>query len=45
MNAACQLVESCGATIAACAFVIELQFLEGRKRLDPHRCEALIEIA
>jgi adenine phosphoribosyltransferase len=45
MGAACQLVEACGATVAACAFVVELQFLAGRKRLSPHRIESLITIA
>lgn len=45
MDAACKLVESCGGQIAACAFVIELDFLEGRKRLVPHQIKSLIRIA
>ena len=44
MGAACKLVESCGATVAGCAFVVELGFLPGRSRLAPHRTEALIRV-
>ncbi len=33
MAASCRLVESLGATIVACAFVIELGFLNGREKL------------
>lgn len=44
MGAACQLVESCGGRVAACAFIVELAFLPGRKRLAPHRTEALITV-
>jgi len=33
--AAADLVRDCGATIAGYAFVMELDFLEGRKKLDP----------
>ncbi|MCK5944820.1 MAG: adenine phosphoribosyltransferase [Planctomycetes bacterium] len=45
MAAAVQLVEACGGTVAACAFVIELAFLKGRQdKLAGHRCEALITI-
>jgi adenine phosphoribosyltransferase len=45
MAAACKLVESCGGVIAGCGFVIELGFLNGREKLDKHRCEALIPIS
>ena len=45
MNAACQLVETCGGIIAGCGFVIELEFLSGRKHLAKHRCEALINVS
>lgn len=45
MAAACQLVESCGGTVAGCGFVIELGFLKGREKLDKHRCEAIISIS
>lgn len=44
MGAACQLVESCGGVVAGCAFVVELCFLPGRKRLGGHRVEALIPV-
>jgi adenine/guanine phosphoribosyltransferase-like PRPP-binding protein len=44
MGAACQLVESCGGTVAACAFVVELCFLPGRARLGQRRVEALIAV-
>jgi len=44
MNAACRLVESCGGKVAGCAFVVELSFLSGRKKLPDHRVEALIRI-
>lgn len=44
MGAACQLVESCGGTVAACAFVVELCFLPGRQRLGSHRVESLVAI-
>jgi adenine phosphoribosyltransferase len=44
MGAACQLVESCGGTVAGCAFVVELCFLPGRKRLGTHHVEALVAV-
>jgi adenine phosphoribosyltransferase len=34
MAAGCQLVTSLGAKVEACAFVVELAFLHGRKKLD-----------
>ena len=40
--ALCGLVEGAGATIAGCAFVIELAFLGGRERLAPHPVHSLI---
>jgi adenine phosphoribosyltransferase len=40
--ALCGLVESAGATVAGCAFVIELAFLGGRERLAPHDVHSLI---
>ncbi|MFY9343514.1 MAG: adenine phosphoribosyltransferase [Planctomycetota bacterium] len=45
MGAACQLVESCGGEVAACAFVVELSFLPGRKRLAPRRVESLVAVS
>ncbi len=44
MGAACRLVETCGATVAGCAFVVELGFLPGRQKLAPHRVESLIHV-
>jgi len=44
MSAACQLVEGCGGVVAACAFVVELCFLPGRKRLGTHRIESLVKV-
>jgi adenine phosphoribosyltransferase len=44
MGAACHLVESCGGAVAACAFVVELAFLNGRKRLGARRIESLIRV-
>ncbi len=35
MRACCDLVARAGGEVAACAFVLELGFLEGRKRLEP----------
>ncbi|HEY2601211.1 MAG TPA: adenine phosphoribosyltransferase [Thermoleophilaceae bacterium] len=40
--ALCELVEQAGADVAGCAFIIELAFLEGRKRLAPHDVRSLI---
>lgn len=40
--ALCDLVEGAGATVAGCAFVIELTFLGGRERLAPHPVHSLI---
>ena len=41
-RAAIELVEQVGGTVAACAFLIELAFLEGRKALDGYEVEAVI---
>ena len=40
--ALCGLVEQAGATVAGCAFVIELAFLGGRQRLAPHEAHSLV---
>ena len=37
-----ELVRRCGGVVVACAFVIELAFLGGRKRLDGHEVFALL---
>jgi len=41
-RALCDLVEGAGATVAGCAFVVELAFLEGRAKLEPHEVHSLI---
>lgn len=41
-SAAIQLVERCGGVVTACAFVIELGFLDGRARLAPHEVHSLV---
>jgi adenine phosphoribosyltransferase len=43
--ALCQLVERLGGIVVACSFVIELSYLGGRKRLEPHRVDSLIAYA
>jgi adenine phosphoribosyltransferase len=43
MAASCKLVESLGATICACVFVVELGFLAGRKKLQPYTVSSLLE--
>jgi len=40
--ASCQLIEKLGAEIAACAFVVELDALEGRKKLTEYRIHSLL---
>ncbi len=41
-RALCDLVEGAGATVAGCAFVVELAFLGGRARLQPYDVHSLI---
>ncbi len=41
-NAACRLIEACGAVVAGCAFVVELEALEGRKILAGRNVQALV---
>jgi adenine phosphoribosyltransferase len=41
-GAAIQLVERCGGRVVACAFLIELRFLDGRSRLRGHEVHALM---
>ena len=41
MAASCRLIESLGANVYACAFVIELEFLKGREKLK-HDVQSLI---
>jgi adenine phosphoribosyltransferase len=40
--ASCDLIEKLGAEVAACAFVVELDFLKGRERLANRRVHSLI---
>ena len=42
-SAAIELVGRCGGIVTACAFVIELAFLAGRKRLAPHEVHSLLK--
>ncbi|MBX6764801.1 MAG: adenine phosphoribosyltransferase [Rubrobacteraceae bacterium] len=41
-RAMCELVENAGGVVAACAFLIELRFLDGRSRLSPYPVVSLI---
>jgi len=45
MHAACELVEELGAKIAACAFVVELSFLPGRKVLEKYPVHTLLKVS
>jgi adenine phosphoribosyltransferase len=40
--ACCELVESAGAEVVGCAFVVELAFLDGRARLEGRDVHSLI---
>ncbi len=44
-RALCDLVEGAGATVAGCAFLVELAFLGGRGRLAPHDVHCVISYA
>jgi len=43
MEAGCKLIEKAGGKVAACAFLVELTFLNGRERLKPHEVFSLIQ--
>ncbi len=43
MAAACRLVERLGGDIVGCSFVIELSFLQGRRKLDGRNTFALVD--
>lgn len=43
--AAVSLIERLGATVAGCAFIIELTALGGRRQLEPQRILSLLEYA
>jgi adenine phosphoribosyltransferase len=42
MAASCQLVESLGAAVIGCSFVVELEFLKGREKLTGYPVHSLI---
>jgi adenine phosphoribosyltransferase len=42
MEASCRLIEKAGGKVVACAFLVELAFLNGRARLHPHEVFSLI---
>lgn len=42
MRACCKLLERIGATIAECAFVIELEALNGRQFIEPYKAFSLL---
>ncbi len=41
-KASCELIESLGATVVACAFVVELDFLNGRDKLKNYEVHSLL---
>lgn len=42
MGAACKLIEHAGGVVVACAFLIELSFLNGRVHLPGRKCFSLL---
>jgi len=40
--ASCQLIEKLGAEIVACAFIVELDFLNGREKLSKYNIHSLL---
>lgn len=41
-KASCELIETLGAEVLACAFVVELDFLKGREKLAPYQIHSLL---
>jgi len=41
-KASCELIEKLGAAVVACAFVVELDFLEGREKLRDYEVHSLL---
>lgn len=41
-KASCELVEKLGATVVACAFVVELDFLKGANKLSDYQVHSLL---
>ena len=42
-KASCELVEQLGASVVACAFVVELKFLDGKKKLEQYEVHSLLQ--
>ncbi len=42
LRAACKLIEQAGAKVVSCAVLVELSFLKGREKLQPHEVFSLI---
>lgn len=42
LEAACKLIEQAGAKVVSCAVLVELSFLKGRAKLQPHDVFSLI---
>src|SRR6266446_5606038 len=43
MQAGCRLIEKAGGRVAGCAFLVELLFLKGRDKLQPHQVYSLLQ--
>ncbi len=41
-KASCELIEKLGAKVVACAFVVELDFLQGREKLQDYEVHSLL---
>ncbi|MFW5444133.1 MAG: adenine phosphoribosyltransferase [Methylococcaceae bacterium] len=41
-KASCELIEKLGATVEACAFVVELDFLKGKEKLEGYEVHSLL---
>lgn len=41
-KASCELVENLGATVEACAFVVELDILQGREKLEGYKVHSIL---
>jgi adenine phosphoribosyltransferase len=41
-KASCELIETLGARVTACAFVVELDFLDGRSKLNGYEVHSLL---
>jgi adenine phosphoribosyltransferase len=43
VSAACRLIEKAGGRVEECAFLIELSFLKGREKLQPHEVFSILQ--